>query len=115
MFKDNALLAQLKQNIQETLPKVEGKVKATDKSYGFLEVDKNKSYFIAPPNMKKVMHGDIIEATISSEKGKEQATPVALITPAVESFVSKISLNQNKFVVTPPPPYKGPALSTQLE
>ncbi len=115
MFKDNALLAQLKQDIQETLPKVEGRVKATDKNYGFLEVDKNKSYFIAPPNMKKVMHGDIIEATISSEKNKEQATPVSLVTPALTTFIAQITKQNNKLVLVPPAPYKGPALPSQIE
>jgi len=115
MFKDNALLAQLKQNIQETLPKVEGRVKATDKSYGFLEVDKNKSYFIAPPNMKKVMHGDIITATISSEKNKEQAQPIALVKPALNSFIAKIVKQNNKLVLIPPAPYKGSALPSQIE
>ena len=114
MFKDNALLAQLKQDIQETLPKVEGKVKATDKSYGFLEVDKNTSYFIAPPNMKKVMHGDIITATITSEKNKDQAVPATLVTPALTTFIAKIMKQHNKFVLKPPAPYKGGALPSQL-
>jgi len=115
MFKDNALLAQLKQNIQETLPKIEGRVKATDKSYGFLEVDKNKSYFIAPPNMKKVMHGDVITATISSEKNKEQAVPVSLVTPALTTFIAKITSHNNKLVLAPPAPYKGEPLPSQIE
>jgi len=115
MFKDNALLAQLKQNIQEDLPKVEGKVKATDKSYGFLEVDKNKSYFIAPPNMKKVMHGDIIRATLHTDKGKEQAVPVTLLAPALDTFIAKISRHNNKLVLMPPAPYKGQPLPSQIE
>lgn len=114
MFKDNALLAQLKQNIQESLPKVEGRVKATDKSYGFLETDDGKSYFIAPPYMKKVMHGDIVAATISSEKGKEQAQPVQLISSALSHFIGRINLNKNKLSVTPPAPYKGGAINAVL-
>ncbi|MCV5960840.1 hypothetical protein OFO30_36205, partial [Escherichia coli] len=36
MFQDNPLLAQLKQQIQENLPKKEGSIKATDKGFGFL-------------------------------------------------------------------------------
>ncbi|MGB1298183.1 MAG: exoribonuclease II [Psychrobium sp.] len=114
MFKDNALLAQLKQNIQESLPKVEGRVKSTDKSFGFLETDDGKSYFIAPPNMKKVMHGDIVSATISSDKGKEQATPVALVSSALSSFIGRVNLNKSKLTVTPPAPYKGSAISAIL-
>ena len=52
MFQDNPLLAQLKQQIHDSKEHVEGVVKSTDKAYGFLECDK-KSYFIAPPAMKK--------------------------------------------------------------
>ena len=62
MFQDNPSLAQLKQQIHDSKEHVEGVVKSTDKAYGFLECDK-KSYFIAPPAMKKVMHGDKIKAT----------------------------------------------------
>ncbi len=115
MFKDNALLAQLKQNIQESLPKVEGRVKATDKSFGFLETEDGKSYFIAPPNMKKVMHGDVITATIANEKGKEQAQPVALVISALASFIGRVNLNKSKLTVTPPAPYKGSAITAVLD
>ena len=115
MFKDNALLAQLKQNIQESLPKVEGRIKATDKSFGFLETEDGKSYFIAPPNMKKVMHGDVITATIANEKGKEQAQPVALIKSALASFIGRVNLNKSKLTVTPPAPYKGSAITAVLD
>jgi len=114
MFKDNALLAQLKSNIQESLPRVEGRVKATDKSFGFLETDDGKSYFIAPPNMKKVMHGDVVTASITTDKGKEQAQPEKLITSALARFIGRVNLNKNKLSVTPPAPYKGSAITAVL-
>lgn len=114
MFKDNALLAQLKSNIQESLPRVEGRVKATDKSFGFLETDDGKSYFITPPNMKKVMHGDVVSASISTDKGKEQAQPEALITSSLARFICRVNLNKNKLSVTPPAPYKGSAITASL-
>ena len=114
MFKDNALLAQLKQNIQQDLPRVEGKVKATDKSYGFLETDKGKSYFITPPQMKKVMHGDIVEAVIVTDKGKEQAEPKKLVLPALTRFIARIASKKNKLVLTPPAPYKGAPIAASL-
>ena len=79
MFQDNPLLAQLKQQIHDSKEHVEGVVKSTDKAYGFLECDK-KSYFIAPPAMKKVMHGDKIKATIEKQGDKEQAEPCLLYT-----------------------------------
>ncbi len=47
------LLAQLKQQLHSQTPRAEGVVKATEKGFGFLEVDGQKSYFIPPPQMKK--------------------------------------------------------------
>ncbi|WP_222579486.1 hypothetical protein, partial [Neisseria gonorrhoeae] len=71
MFQDNPLLAQLKQQLHSQTPRAEGVVKATEKGFGFLEVDAQKSYFIPPPQMKKVMHGDRVIAVIHTEKEKE--------------------------------------------
>ena len=58
MFQNNPLLAQLKQQIEASKEYVEGRVKASDKAFGFLECEK-KAYFIPPVEMKKVMHGFI--------------------------------------------------------
>ena len=63
-----AILQQAKSNILDSLPVKEGTVRATDKSYGFLEIDNNESYFIAPPDMKKVFHGDKVKARIRKLK-----------------------------------------------
>ncbi|CCP07332.1 exoribonuclease II [Erwinia amylovora MR1] len=46
MFQDNPLLAQLKEKLHSQTPRVEGVVKGTEKGFGFLEVDAQKSYFI---------------------------------------------------------------------
>lgn len=94
MFQDNPLLAQLKQQIHESKEQVEGVVKSTDKAYGFLECDK-KNYFIAPPSMKKVMHGDKIKATIEKQGDKEQAEPEALIEPMLTRFIAKVRFNKD--------------------
>ncbi|HHF5460145.1 TPA: exoribonuclease II [Haemophilus influenzae] len=95
MFQDNPLLAQLKQQIHDSKEQVEGVVKSTDKAYGFLECDK-KNYFIAPPSMKKVMHGDKIKATIEKQGDKEQAEPEALIEPMLTRFIAKVRFNKDK-------------------
>ncbi|VEH67452.1 exoribonuclease II [Rodentibacter pneumotropicus] len=95
MFQDNPLLAQLKQQIHESKERVEGVVKSTDKAYGFLECDK-KSYFISPPAMKKVMHGDKITATIEKQGDKEQAEPESLIEPMLTRFIAKVRFNKDK-------------------
>lgn len=95
MFQDNPLLAQLKKQIHDSKERVEGTVKSTDKAYGFLECDK-KSYFIAPPAMKKVMHGDKISATIEKQGDKEQAEPETLIEPMLTCFIAKVRFNKDK-------------------
>ena len=94
MFQDNPLLAQLKQQIHDAKEHVEGIVKATDKAYGFLECDK-KTYFIAPPAMKKVMHGDKISATIEKQGDKEQAEPEKLIEPMLTRFIARVRFNKD--------------------
>ena len=86
MFQDNPLLAQLKQQLHSQTPRAEGVVKATEKGFGFLEVDAQKSYFIPPPQMKKVMHGDRIIAVIHSEKERESAEPEELVEPFLTRF-----------------------------
>ncbi|SUH37217.1 exoribonuclease II [Salmonella enterica subsp. enterica] len=90
MFQDNPLLAQLKQQLHSQTPRAEGVVKATEKGFGFLEVDAQKSYFIPPPQMKKVMHGDRIVAVIHTEKERESAEPEELIEPFLTRFVGKV-------------------------
>ncbi|HBO37477.1 MAG TPA: exoribonuclease II, partial [Pasteurellaceae bacterium] len=95
MFQNNPLLSQLKQQIRDSKPQVEGVVKGTDKAYGFLECDK-ESYFIAPPAMKKVMHGDKIKAVIDTVGDKKQAEPNELIEPMLTRFIAKVRFNKDK-------------------
>lgn len=104
MLQDNPLLAQLKQQLHAQTPRVEGVVKGTEKGFGFLEVDANKSYFIPPPQMKKVMHGDRISAVINTEKDRESAEPEALIEPFLTRFVGRIQKKDNRLSIVPDHP-----------
>lgn len=104
MFQDNPLLAQLKQQIQETLPKKEGTIKATDRGFGFLEVDNKTSFFIPPPYMKKCMHGDRVSAIIRTEKEKEVAEPQELLEQGIERFIGRVKLFKGKLNVVPDHP-----------
>lgn len=88
MFQDNPLLAQLKQQLHTQTPRVEGVVKGTEKGFGFLEVDGQKSYFIPPPQMKKVMHGDRIIATLHTDKDREIAEPETLVEPFLSALLA---------------------------
>ena len=104
MLQDNPLLAQLKQQLHSQTPRAEGVVKATDKGFGFLEVDAQKSYFISPPQMKKVMHGDRIIAVIHADKGKESAEPEELVEPFLTRFVGKVHRKDDRLSIVPDHP-----------
>lgn len=45
MFQNNPLLSQLKQQIRDSKPHVEGIVRGSDKAFGFLECDKKVILF----------------------------------------------------------------------
>ena len=104
MFQDNPLLAQLKQQLHSQTPRVEGVVKATEKGFGFLEVDAQKSYFIPPPFMKKVMHGDRIIATVRTEKDREIAEPETLVEPFLSRFVGRVQVKDDRITIVPDHP-----------
>ncbi|EMH4161278.1 exoribonuclease II [Pluralibacter gergoviae] len=104
MLQDNPLLAQLKQQLHSQTPRAEGVVKGTEKGFGFLEVDAQKSYFIPPPQMKKVMHGDRIIAVVHSEKGKESAEPEELVEPFLTRFVGRVQRKDDRLSIVPDHP-----------
>lgn len=104
MFQDNPLLAQLKQKIQENLPKKEGTIKATEKGFGFLEVDSKTSFFIPPPYMKKCLHGDKVKAIIRTENDRDQAEPEELLEHNLTRFIGRVKMFKGKLNVTPDHP-----------
>lgn len=105
MFQDNPLLAQLKKQIQETLPKKEGTIKATDRGFGFLELDNSKdSIFIPPTYMKNVMHGDRVIAVIRTEKEREVAEPQELVEQSLTRFIGRVKLIRSRLHVMPDHP-----------
>ncbi|CAL4321495.1 exoribonuclease II [Buchnera aphidicola] len=105
MFQNNPLLAQLKKSLHAKTPRAEGIVKSTERGFGFLEIDMQKSYFIPPKNMKKVMHGDRIIAKLKIEKDREIAEPEKLIEPFLRRFVGKIEIKDNKCFIIPDYPF----------
>ncbi|RRZ95672.1 exoribonuclease II [Erwinia sp. 198] len=104
MFQDNPLLAQLKEKLHSQTPRVEGVVKGTEKGFGFLEVDAQKSYFIPPPFMKKVMHGDRIVAVLQTDKDREVADPEKLVEPFLTRFVGRVQKKDDRLSIVPDHP-----------
>ncbi|WP_099330502.1 exoribonuclease II [Erwinia amylovora] len=115
MFQDNPLLAQLKEKLHSQTPRVEGVVKGTEKGFGFLEVDAQKSYFIPPPFMKKVMHGDRVSAVIQSDKDREVADPETLIEPFLTRFVGRIQKKDDRLSIIPDHPLLKEAIQCRPE
>ena len=99
MFQDNPLLSQLKQTMQENTPKRTGIVKASERGFGFLETDKGKRFFIAPSDMKKVLHGDRISATIQENGDKSTAHPAQLKHSEISEFVAQLSINDKRISI----------------
>lgn len=104
MFQDNPLLAQLKEKLHSQTPRVEGVVKGTEKGFGFLEVDAQKSYFIPPPFMKKVMHGDRVIAVLQTDKDREVADPEKLVEPFLTRFVGRVQKKDDRLSIVPDHP-----------
>lgn len=104
MLQDNPLLAQLKQQLHSQTPRAEGVVKATEKRLWLHGSRCTKSYFIPPPQMKKVMHGDRIVAVIHTEKDRESAEPEELIEPFLTRFVGKVQGKNDRLSIVPDHP-----------
>ncbi|MEW7314906.1 exoribonuclease II [Buttiauxella gaviniae] len=115
MFQDNPLLAQLKQQLHSQTPRVEGVVKGTEKGFGFLEVDSQKSYFIPPPQMKKVMHGDRVSAVIHTDKDRETAEPEELIEPFLSRFVGRVQRKDDRLSIVPDHPLLKDAIQCRAD
>ncbi|HIP76029.1 MAG TPA: exoribonuclease II [Psychromonas hadalis] len=101
MFQNNALLSQLKQQIQKNIPKRQGVVKATDRGYGFLETDKGKRFFIPPAEMKNVLNGDRIDVLIRENGDKSTAEPVSLKKSSMTTLIARLTFKNNKVTLIP--------------
>lgn len=112
MFQNNPLLAQLKQQIEASKEYVEGRVKTSDKAYGFLECEK-ESFFIPPAEMKKVMHGDTVKAVVKREGDKASVEIDSLIEPMLDRFIAQVRYNKdNKLqLLVDHPSIKAPMLA----
>ncbi|SCB72610.1 exoribonuclease-2 [Gilliamella bombicola] len=99
MFQNNPLLAQLKQELHEQTPRVEGIVRAHEKGFGFLDTDNKKSYFIPVAKMKTVCHGDKVSGSIITNNDKESFDPELLIEGSLQKFIGKIGFQDRAMVI----------------
>ncbi|MYL22569.1 exoribonuclease II [Halomonas alkaliantarctica] len=104
MLQNNSVLAQLKQQMRDTTPRAEGVIKATEKGFGFLETDDGDSYFVPPPAMKQVLHGDRVEAVIHENGDKKSVEPEKLIEAGLERFIARVQKREGRLAVVPDHP-----------
>ncbi|ANF58443.1 exoribonuclease II [Halotalea alkalilenta] len=115
MLSNNPLLAQLKQQLHAETPRVTGVVKATDKGFGFLEAEDGQSYFVPPPMMKKVVHGDRVEAVVHVQGEKKSVEPETLVEPSLERFIGRVRRREGRLGVVPDHPSINLALNARAK
>ncbi|MGC3874019.1 exoribonuclease II [Halomonas sp. GXIMD04776] len=115
MLQNNALLAQLKQQIRETTPRVEGVIKGTDRGFGFLETDNGDSYFVPPPAMKQVLHGDRVEAVLKEEGDKKSVEPEKLLEAGLDRFIARVQKRDGRLAVIPDHPSINNVLKARIK
>ncbi|UYG05881.1 exoribonuclease II [Halomonas sp. LR3S48] len=115
MLQNNPLLAQLKQQIRQTTPRAEGVIKATDKGFGFLETDDGQSYFVPPPAMKQVLHGDRVQAVIHENGDKTSVEPDVLVEAGLSRFIARVQKRDGRLAVVPDHPSIKIALKARIK
>ncbi|VFP84415.1 Exoribonuclease 2 [Candidatus Erwinia haradaeae] len=108
MLQNNPALIHLKNTLRSHTEYVEGIVKKNEKGFGFLEVNTQKSYFIPPQCMKKVMHGDrvvaVIQNHVQNDKERKVAHPEKIIQPFLTRFIGQVQKKNKKIFIIPDQP-----------
>ncbi|WP_136247764.1 exoribonuclease II [Halomonas borealis] len=115
MLQNNSMLAQLKQQMRDNTPRVEGVIKATERGFGFLETDDGESYFVPPPAMKQVLHGDRVEAILHEEGEKKSVEPDVLLEIGLQRFVARVQKRDGRLAVVPDHPSVKNVLKARLK
>lgn len=98
-------LKSLKQEIHASIPRHEGKVRATGGRYGFVNTDDNQQFFLSPDEMDKVLAGDVIAFKVEETKeGKTQAIIEKLISTSQDEFVGQYIVKGKGHFVSPDHP-----------
>lgn len=92
MLDNNAMsqLKSLKQEIQKSIPRDEGRVRATSGRFGFVVTDKNQQFYLSPDEMEKVLPGDRVAFRVEpAGDKKEQAFVEKLIESEISEFCGR--------------------------
>lgn len=98
-------LKSLKQEIHASIPRHEGKVRATGGRYGFVNTDDNEQFFLSPDEMDKVLSGDVVAFKVEeSKEGKSQAIIERLISSVQDEFVGQYIVKGKGHFISPDHP-----------
>jgi exoribonuclease-2 len=97
MFKNNDILLSLKKELKVEEKKVVGKVRFTQKNFGFLITENKESYFIPPNELKKVLPNDTVECIVRKNNDKEYVEVISLIEQEECQLIGKIEKRNNNF------------------
>ena len=98
-------LKSLKQEIHSSIPRHEGRVRATGGRYGFVNTDDNEQFFLSPDEMDKVLSGDIIAFKVEETKdGKSQAIIEKLISSVQDEFIGQYIVKGKGHFISPDHP-----------
>lgn len=90
---DRSALSQLqtlKQEIHDSIPRFEGKVRATSGRFGFVVTEDNKQFYLSPEEMEKVLPGDTIAFRVEKvDDKKEQAVIEKFISTEIGEFCGR--------------------------
>ncbi|WP_320826999.1 VacB/RNase II family 3'-5' exoribonuclease [Reinekea sp.] len=86
-LKSLELLQSLKTDIKASKPVLQGLVKGTGKSFGFVTCTTGEEYFLPPDDMARVLPGDEVTFTVTElADGKTRAELESLVASTVDEF-----------------------------
>ena len=107
MLDKNALsqLQSLKQEIQKSIPRFEGKVRASGGRFGFVVTDDNQQFYLSAEEMEKVLPGDRIAVRIETGADeKQQAIIEQLVSTELSEFCGSYLVKGKGHFVQPDHP-----------
>lgn len=113
MFQDNPL-AQLKQQLHSQTPRVEGIVKGTEKGFGFLEVDGQKSYFHSASVHEKSHARDRVIASCKPKKSVKSSSRKPWLNLFLSRFVGRVTKKDDRLSIIPDHPLLRDAIQCRV-
>lgn len=95
-------LKSLKQEIHDSTPRHEGKVRATSGRFGFVNTADKQQFFLSPDEMEKVLPGDDIAFRVEAAgEGKQQAIIEKVLSSTLNTFFGTYTIRGKGHFIEP--------------